>query len=68
MLKQIADEDERFHVVFGRENLGISENTNKALFLASGDYVALCDHDDLLSPDCVYWILDAAEKGGSAEC
>ena len=63
MLKQIADEDERFHVVFGRENLGISENTNKALFLASGDYVALCDHDDLLSPDCVYWILDAAEKG-----
>ena len=35
MLKQIADEDERFHVVFGRENLGISENTNKALFLAS---------------------------------
>lgn len=63
MLKKISDEDERFHVVFGKENLGISENTNKALFLASHDYVALCDHDDLLSPDCVYWILDAAEKG-----
>ncbi|MBQ6527089.1 MAG: glycosyltransferase, partial [Clostridia bacterium] len=63
MLKQLSEEDPRFHVVFGKENLGISGNTNKALVLASSDYVALCDHDDLLTPDCTYWILDAAERG-----
>ncbi len=63
MLKQLSEEDSRFHVVFGKENLGISGNTNKALVLASSDYVALCDHDDLITPDCTYWILDAAERG-----
>lgn len=63
MLKHISEMDERFHVLLGRENLGISGNTNKALVLAKNDYVALCDHDDLLTPDCVYWILDAAERG-----
>lgn len=63
MLKEIAALDERFHILFGKENLGISGNTNKALALAKNDYVALCDHDDLLTPDCVYWILDAAERG-----
>lgn len=32
------------------ENLGISDNTNAALALATGDYVGLLDHDDLLLP------------------
>jgi len=63
MLKTIGDLDPRFHVIFGRENLGISGNTNKALDMAQTDIVALCDHDDILTPDCVYWILDACEEG-----
>ena len=63
VLKQLTNEDERFHVLFGRENLGISGNTNKALMMAGGDVLALCDHDDLLTEDCTYWLLDAAERG-----
>ena len=37
------------------ENKGISENTNAAIDEACGDYIALLDHDDLLT-------LDALEK------
>lgn len=36
------------------KNLGISGNTNAALSFASGDYIGLLDHDDLLTPDCLY--------------
>lgn len=35
-------------------NGGISENTNEALKLASGVYVGLLDHDDVLTPDALY--------------
>lgn len=35
-------------------NEGISDNTNKALELASGDYIGLLDHDDTLAPQALY--------------
>ena len=36
------------------DNKGISENTNAALELATGDYIVLADHDDLLAPNALY--------------
>lgn len=39
------------------ENKGISGNTNEALKLATGDYIALLDHDDLLPPFSLYEIV-----------
>lgn len=36
------------------ENKGISENTNQAIRLAKGQYVALLDHDDVITPDALY--------------
>ncbi|MGN0706706.1 MAG: glycosyltransferase [Faecalibacterium sp.] len=36
------------------ENLGIAANTNAAAALASGEYLALADHDDLLAPHALY--------------
>ena len=35
-------------------NEGISGNTNAALDMAAGEYVALFDHDDLLMPNALY--------------
>ena len=43
-----------FRVIRGKENKGISGNTNEAVKAAKGEYAALCDHDDLLSPDALW--------------
>ncbi|MBR4992997.1 MAG: glycosyltransferase, partial [Lachnospiraceae bacterium] len=55
-LKDIAEEynDMRVRYVKLGDNLGISGNTNELLKLAKGDYVALLDHDDFLTPDALY--------------
>jgi len=36
------------------KNEGISENTNRCLEMATGNYIALFDHDDLLHPSALY--------------
>ncbi|MBQ9513267.1 MAG: glycosyltransferase [Lachnospiraceae bacterium] len=50
-------EDARIHYMRLKENLGISDNTNRALEYATGDYVGLLDHDDLLTPDALFSIV-----------
>lgn len=62
-LTALASRDPRFRVTLGDRNDGISGNTNAAYAMASGDVIALCDHDDLLAPDAVRCILEAAEEG-----
>lgn len=44
------------------ENLGIAGNTNAAMSMATGDFVVLLDHDDLLSPDALYELAHAINK------
>lgn len=39
------------------KNLGISENTNACIEMASGDYIGLFDHDDLLTQDALYEVV-----------
>ena len=46
-------------------NLGISGNTNAALALAEGEYVALLDHDDLLHPAALHEVMRAIERTGA---
>ena len=36
------------------ENLGISGNTNKCFEMATGDYIGLFDHDDILHPTVLF--------------
>ena len=36
------------------DNLGIAENTNAAIAMATGDYIVLSDHDDTLAPNAMY--------------
>ena len=43
-------------------NDGISENTNMALEAATGDYIGLLDHDDVLTPDALFYVGRAIEK------
>ncbi len=37
-----------------QENTGIAGNSNEAIRMATGDYIALLDHDDLLAPQALY--------------
>ncbi|MCD7745278.1 MAG: glycosyltransferase family 2 protein [Lachnospiraceae bacterium] len=55
-------EDSRIRVVNLPENLGISGNTNAAVEMATGAYVGLLDHDDLLAPDALYEIAAAIAR------
>lgn len=54
ILKNTFGNDPRIKYYALNENLGISENTNKALELATGDYIVLGDHDDIIRPDALY--------------
>lgn len=49
-----AAADERIKVVFAEANNGISAASNRALTLATGEFVGLLDHDDELTPDALY--------------
>ena len=54
-------DDARIHYHRLKENLGISGNTNEALKYATGEYVALLDHDDLLTEDALFECASAIE-------
>lgn len=54
ILNQYLEMDKRIQVVNVPENLGIAQNTNKALSIAKGDYIGLLDHDDKLAADALF--------------
>ncbi|MBE9191777.1 glycosyltransferase family 2 protein [Gloeocapsopsis crepidinum LEGE 06123] len=54
VLEEYASKDARIKVVFRAENGHISQASNSALELATGEFVALLDHDDCLTPDALY--------------
>lgn len=57
-----GEADKRIRYVQLSENSGIAENTNQALQYATGDYVGLLDHDDILTPDALYEMATEIEK------
>lgn len=40
------------------ENKGISDNTNECIKMATGDYIGLFDHDDLLTQDALFEVVN----------
>ncbi len=62
IVKQYADA----RIVYEKiDNDGISDNTNAAVYLATGDYIALADHDDILAPHAIYTMAHAAHATGA---
>src|SRR5436190_1056554 len=59
--------DARICVQRLEENLGISENTNHALRVATGDFVALVDDDDALAPFALYELASAIRRRPAAD-
>ncbi len=56
VLEEYAEMDSRFRFQVLGENLGISDNTNAAIRMASekADFIVLADHDDELAPEALY--------------
>ncbi|KST67360.1 glycosyltransferase family 2 protein [Mastigocoleus testarum] len=54
LLNKYIEIDSRIKVVFRTENGHISAASNSALELATGDYIALLDHDDELAINALY--------------
>ena len=63
--KRYGADDERmiYHVL--DHNYGISGNTNECLKLATGDYIGLFDHDDILHPAALYEYAKAINETGA---
>ena len=67
VLSEYTNKDPRIKVKDLEENAGIGANTNQALAMATGDYVGLLDHDDLLAPDALFEVAKAIrEKNADA--
>ncbi|HDR9000264.1 TPA: glycosyltransferase family 2 protein [Burkholderia vietnamiensis] len=54
ILTRYQTQDARIRVVFRTENGHISAASNSALSLATGEFVALLDHDDILAPHALF--------------
>lgn len=54
LIKEYAADDKRIKYVFREVNGHISENSNSALKLSTGEYISLLDQDDELSPDALF--------------
>ncbi len=65
--EKYAGEDSRIKYKKLEENLGISGNTNACFELATGDYFALFDHDDLLHPSALYEYAKRIEETGAEQ-
>ncbi len=57
--------DERIRYERLKENLGISGNTNKCFEMATGDYIGLFDHDDILHPTALYEYMNVICDSGA---
>ncbi len=60
-IQEYANNDSRIVYTFLDDNFGIAGNTNKAMELADGDYIALFDHDDLLTLDALYEVTNTLQ-------
>lgn len=67
ILQRYEKEDRRIKVVYRPHNGHISSASNSALEIVTGEWVALLDHDDLLSEHALFWIIDSLQKKPNIE-
>ena len=65
LCERLAAEDPRIRYRKLEENLGISGNTNVCIDMATGEYLALLDHDDLLHPEALAEAARAIREEGA---
>ncbi len=66
-IEEYTKRDKRIKYKAIGENKGISGNTNEALSLATGDFVGLLDHDDLLPIFSLFEVVKAINENPEVE-
>jgi glycosyltransferase involved in cell wall biosynthesis len=66
ILERYAKDDARIKIIFHEKNGNISAASNSAMELATGEWVALLDHDDILSEHALFWVADAINQNCEA--
>ncbi|MEM7592578.1 MAG: glycosyltransferase [Cyanobacteria bacterium P01_A01_bin.83] len=67
LLEEYAQQDSRIKITFRNENGHICHTSNSALSLATGEYIALLDHDDLLPPHALVRVVELLNKHPEAD-
>lgn len=62
LLTEYQAKDERIHVIFREQNGHISECSNSALQLATGEWLALLDHDDVLPAHALFEVVKVLNR------
>lgn len=66
-LEKMAAQDGRIRVIYHEKPLQISENTNAAIEIATGDYIVFMDHDDELTAHALFECVKALNKDPSID-
>ena len=61
-VKKFYGNDPRIKLKHLKVNAGISENTNEAIRMATGEFLMFSDHDDFLEPDALYEMVKALNE------
>jgi glycosyltransferase involved in cell wall biosynthesis len=67
LLNKYQAQDKRIHVKFLEVNQGMSGSSNEGLSLATGEYIALLDHDDELSHDSLFEVVKLLNRHPEAQ-
>jgi len=62
IIQSYCDKDRRIKARFLELNKGISGNSNEALSMATGEFIALLDHDDSLAPFALFEVVKAINE------
>lgn len=57
IIQEYQEKDDRIKYQILDSNESISDNSNRALAMAAGEYIGLLDHDDLLEPDALFEVV-----------
>ena len=68
VLQEYAEKDPRIRFEILGENRGIAGNTNAALAMAKGDFIVLCDHDDVLPEHALFECAKAIREHPDCDC
>ena len=67
IVKKYQDKDSRILYKRLEQNGGISDNTNAAIAMTSGDYIVLADHDDAMTEDALFECAKAVKEHPECE-